>query len=74
VKGEEIAYRLRLLQQNTVIFAERHAKDDAGVNLETMDPLFPLRALSAEVEHMYPVESIESLIRIVGLNSKGGKN
>jgi hypothetical protein len=40
-----------------IVLAERHAKDDTGDNLETVDPLFPLRALSAEVEHMYPVVS-----------------
>ena len=51
MKGEEIAYRLRLLQQNMVVFTELNAKDDAGVNLEAIDPLFPLQALSAEVEY-----------------------
>ena len=55
-KVEEIAGRRRLRQQDLVVFAEQHAKYDAGDNLETVDPQFPLQALSAEVKHMYPVE------------------
>ena len=54
MKDKGVAYRLRL-QQNLVVLAERRA----SYTLETINPLFPLRVLSSNIEHMYPVESIE---------------
>jgi hypothetical protein len=47
-------YCFGLLEEHLVIFAESGAEDDARDALETMYPLLALRALSTDVEHMYP--------------------
>jgi hypothetical protein len=47
----EHAYLIFFLQQHLVILAKCHAEDDRRNCLETVDPLFPLASLAANVEH-----------------------
>ena len=45
------AVHLLVLGEHEVVAAERHAEDDGRHALEAVDPLLPLRPLTADVEH-----------------------
>lgn len=44
-------HHLLVLSQHQVIIAESHAEDDGRHTLKAMDPLFPLRPLTAYIKH-----------------------
>jgi len=57
------AVHLLVLGEHEVEPAERHAEDDGRHALEAVDPLLPLRPLTADVEH-FEFESLERELRL----------
>jgi hypothetical protein len=47
----QTTYLVAFLEQHLVVLAEGDAEDDGGDVLETVDPLFALAPLAADVKH-----------------------
>ena len=71
------AVHLLVLGEHEVVAAERHAEDDGRHALEAVDPLLPLRPLTADVEHSERTvldsireQSLKTAIRCVDLSEE----